>query len=349
MTYSTGSGSFTALMAAVLAHAVTDGWTTSAGVWPISKGNVGWVDWSTFTTTEADMTLGGDGVTKTQRYLRLGMGTSAAAATLDAATSAVQCANFAYTMSEWHIFSDPSVNDHIHVVFRFSNGPNSDCYGHFSIGEIQKAGLTYGSVNYITASWRRGYAVNGALGGTGGEDWNNLPRGGNIFAGAVGAGDTNAAAHLSFMTRATSAPHPNGTGGWPAYDTVVRNGASVWGKTGRMGENVQGPNFVGGGQFSIDYMGWAATQQPFSGAVTLMPIAFMLINGTGFSNRMLWLGVFPNVRKCSMEGFNPGDEVTYGSETWKLFPLLRSTPNTNLGQAFTVTSGRAGFAYKKVA
>ena len=40
MTISTGSGDYNALMTAIVTHAITDGWTTSGGTWPISKGNV---------------------------------------------------------------------------------------------------------------------------------------------------------------------------------------------------------------------------------------------------------------------------------------------------------------------
>lgn len=349
MTYSTGSGDYVAMMAAVLAHAVADGWTTSGGTWPISKGTMGWVDWTSFTQSEADVTIGTDGATKAQRFLRLGLGATAGAATTNAASSNVQCANLFYAMTEWHIFSQPALNNHIHVVFRFNNQANSDCYSHFSFGEVDKSGFGYGSVNYVTAGLRRGYAQTNGANFNSGVESNNLRYGQYQFGGAVGRNDSGGPNGTNFMIRSGSAPTPNGTGGWPAHDTVVADGANLWGKVGRVGADVLSPADVNSNPLSLDFMGWSATQQPFSGAVTLMPMPFCVLNGTGVSNRMRWLGVFPNVRKCSMEGFNPGDEVTYGSETWKLFPLLRSTPNALMGTASTVTSGRAGFAYKKVA
>lgn len=348
MTYSTGSGSYTAMMAAVLAHAVTDGWTTSAGNWPITKGNVGWIDWTSFTQVETDQTIGGDGSSKTQRFLRLGLGTTAGNATANAAASNIQCANFAYTMTEWHIFSEPALNNHIHVVFRFSNGPNSDCYGHFSLGEIDKSGFGYHSVNYVSASLRRGYALNTGSGAFNNNEWHLPARGAYPFSGAVGAQDSGTAG-LSIMVRSTSAPCPNGISGWPLHDTVVADGASVWGKVFRLNNANTLTTAFFGGLPGLDFPAWSVQQQVYSGGVTLMPIPFFLMNGTGVSNRMMWLGVFPNVRKCSMSGFNPGDEVTYGSETWKLFPLLRSTPENQFGLAGVVTSGRMGIAYKKVA
>ena len=88
MAYSTGAGDYTALMSAVLVHAIGDGWTEVNGVgtgWPISKGQIRGVDWSTYTAVEVDLTNGGDGVTKTQRWIRLGIGTSGADATANAA------------------------------------------------------------------------------------------------------------------------------------------------------------------------------------------------------------------------------------------------------------------------
>lgn len=59
MAYSTGSGDYVALMAAVLAHAVADGWVEAGGIgtgWPISSGIVNGVDWDSVTDTETDFT-----------------------------------------------------------------------------------------------------------------------------------------------------------------------------------------------------------------------------------------------------------------------------------------------------
>ena len=140
MAYSTGSGDYNALMAAVLVHALADGWIETGGLatgWPISKGQVRGIDWATYTAVENDMTLGGAGGSKTQRYMRIGMGTTGALATTDAATSTVIVPNMAYTFTNWWIFSDTTLCDYIHVVVKFNNGPMADCYGHFSFTRRQ--------------------------------------------------------------------------------------------------------------------------------------------------------------------------------------------------------------------
>lgn len=355
MAYSTGSGTYTDLMAAVLAHAVADGWVEAGGVgtgWPISKGNVRGINWTTTTATEADYTLNGDGLSKTQRYMKLGLGSTPAGATANAA-SGPACPNFAYTITQWWIFSDTSLNNHIHVVFRFSNGASSDVYSHFSFGEIDKGGLTYGSVAYVTCSDRRGYALDLGGGATSpdlnsGGSWNTLNRAGNSFAGQVGKVDNGTAA-LDWMVHSTSAPLPNGTGGWPAWDTIIRAGANAWAFCSpRVGSNYYLPNFNPDLALTLCSNAWAFQAQNFSGQISLTPIPFIAINGSAGTSRMRWLGVFPNVRLCSLSNVNAEDEFTFGGDTWKVFPLLRKTVTADLNVSRKVTSGLAGIAFKKV-
>jgi hypothetical protein len=351
MSYSTGSGDYTALMSAVLAHAVADGWVEAGGVgtgWPISKGNVRGVDYSTFTVIEDDQTAGGIGGSKTQRYMRLGIGASPASATTDAVSTTTICPNMAYTFSEWHIFSDPSVNDHIHVVYKFSNGPNVDCYGHFSFGEINKGGLTYGSIAYVTAWGGRGYAVSGAN-WAGASDWNSINRCKNAWSGNVGEGDDGTAL-MTFNINAANSPIPSGVSGWPVVDTNYYDGDSLWGKSFRISADINGDVDVSGwdSQPSLNWYASAAVPPAQTGAITMMSIPFILTNSTTSSGVLRWAGTFPNVRKTSMNGVSPGDEITFGAEIWKVFPLLRNTPNSELNLAYKVTSGRAAIAFKKV-
>ncbi len=354
MAYSTGSGTYTALMAAVLAHAIADGWTEIGGLgtgWPITKGNMRGVDFTTYTASENDVTAGGDGSPKTQRYMRLGIGTDGPTATTNAGATTTICPNFAYTFSAWHIFSEPALNDHIHVVVQFSNGPNADVFGHFSFGEIDKGGLTYNSIEYATCSGHRGYAVTSASGQTGSSDWNSMNETINSFSGNVGNADFNvgSGAAMSFIINATTAPTPNGTAGWPAWDTLIEDGDSMWGKVFRVSNGNTDPRDEATNPAKpIDWIGWTAFPPAASGTITMTAIPFLMINSTGISGRLTWCGVFPNVRKCSMEGLAPGDEIVYGAETWKVFPILRNTTNSILNTANTVTSGRCGIAFKKV-
>lgn len=355
MAYSTGSGDYVALMAAVLSHAISDGWTEANGVgsgWPIisPSGRIRGVDWSTYTAAEFDYTLGGSGTSKTQRWIRIGVGVSPANATANAQNSAAVVPNMAYNFSEWHIFSDLTVNEHIHVVVKFSNGVNSDVYGHFSFGEIDKGGLTYHSIAYATAADRRGYAQSTSGGSTtsdyfSGGNWNTLNRCGNAFSGQAANSDNGWSA-LCYIVHGLNAPIPNGTGGWPAWDTFINNGSYVWAAASRVDSTL--PSFSSDRDGHFGTIAWWPPVNPQTGYVNLAPIPFAMINGTSLTTRMRWLGVFPNVRFVGMNGINPGEEVTFGGETWKCFPLSRATDWSELNVTRRITSGYAGYAYKKV-
>ena len=355
MAYSTGSGDYVALMAAVLAHAIADGWTEAGGVgtgWPIisPSGRIRGIDWSSYTAVEADFTLGGDGASRTQRFLRLGIGSTPAEATTNTATGPI-CPNMAYTFTAWHIFSEPALNEHIHVVVQFSNGANADVYGHFSFGEVDKGGLTYHSVGYVTTADRRGYALDTGGGAsspdsTSGGNWNTLNRAGNMWAGNWGEQDDGWAS-LSYMIHSTNAPTPNGVGGWQAWDTQINSGTGLWAMITRQNDTAY-PSLDSDRDGHFGSMAWWPPVNAQTGYVNLAPIPCAAINGTAASSRLRWLGVFPNVRFGGMDGINPGNEITFGSDTWKCFPLNRATPWTELNVTRRVTSGYAGYAYKKV-
>lgn len=356
MTYSTGSGTYTALMAAVLAHAVTDGWTTSASNWPINKGVVRGVDWATFTATEVDRTLLG-GATRTTRYIRIAVGTSPANATANAtadATSA-QVANMDYTITAWHIFSDPTVSDHIHVVCNFSNGINADCWTQFSFGALDKHGMTHTGTAYATANPKRGWshsafspmsnAVDYALGPWGG--------GGSPFTGRAGytfSNQHNGRNALSWLVDPTVNPLPGA--GWPLAD-VLQNATQVINpiqpdfSAPSAGIN---PNNRVGLLYSFQYSAWAqqAIPQPYSGAVSMAPLPLLVLQNLTAASQIMYLGSFPNVRACGMEGYADATIITFGAEEWMIFPMLRQTPWAGCFITDIVSSGRSGYAFKKV-
>lgn len=353
MAYSTGSGDYTAVMTAVLAHALGDGWTESGGLgtgWPIeTPTNGSFFDWTSYTLSENDLTIGGGGGTKTQRYIRLGLGVSGANATSDAAATTTVVPNMAYTFSEYHIFSDPTISAYIHVVVKFSNGPNTDVYQNFSFGELDKGGLTYGCIAYATADFRRGYAPLASTGVTAG-DWNGFTNWAPGFTGIVGSPTYSSRANLSFLVHSTLAPAPNNASGWPAHDVVVSNGASVWSKSHDIGALVAGDNVhnTTGNFFSMTHFAWVSQAPSQTGTITMMPLQFYLINSTGFSGVLRYAGVFPGIRKTNVKDVTPGDEIAYALDTWKIFPMSRKTSWALSAVASTVSSGLAGYAIKKV-
>lgn len=361
MAFATGSGDYIALMSAVLAFAIADGWSTTGGNWPISKGNVRGVDWSTVIASETDFTALGGG-NRNNRIIRLATGTSPANATANAGLDTIASArlpNMDRTFTNWWIFSDSGLGkpDHVHVVVRFSNGPNPDCFSHFSFGEVDRHGMTHGPISYAATSPLRAYALNLASGISAG-DWNGgaYRRGLRPFTGQLDFSFTKSyyLNNLSFIC-STPSVFPTSPSGFPSIDTVFDSSRMMdtYGPASgsiNFYDRIASRTVVGGNpkNFSLSAFFPMALPQPYSGAIGLGPLPIIVLNGTVNSSNGVLIGSFPNVRICSMEGYNPGDEVTFGSDTWVLFPMLRKTPNSLVHSAGVVTSGSIGFAYKKV-
>lgn len=85
-------------------------------------------------------------------------------------------------------------------------------------------------------------------------------------------------------------------------------------------------------------------------------------DGNAFSNRSIlhripvrllrtggyWspIGSPPNVRFCDVRKFSDGQEITIGSDVWKIFPMLRRQFDTTT--AYYRQSNTYGYAFKKV-
>ena len=359
MAYSTGSGTYADLMAAVLAHAIADGWTTTGGNWPISKGKVRGVDWQTTTRSSNDYSTGVL-VPFTERIIRLAIGTSPANATANAAslTTSVLIACMNYSIVDWHIFSDSGVGkpNYIHVVARYSNGVFADIFNHFSFGEIDNGGMTHGGAVFVASHARRGYPALAAGSGTAtwqSYDWNcgDSPNWNMHFGGGGARGGTNrqtagAENNLLVILDPSPAATPP-TGGWlqsdvlgaysNVFDVLTRDSSGITSYTNLMTSG-----------YSVGMVSQPAVMQaqPYTGGVTMQSIPLILISGT---NSVMFLGIIPGVRVCTMQSYNPRDEITYASDTWKLMPLLRKTPPEQLLQSLIVSSAEVGYAYKKVA
>lgn len=353
MAYSTGSGDYLDLMDAVLTHAVADGWIEDGGVgtgWPISKGNVRGIDWVSTTEDVTDYTFG-NARALTKRIIRINLDTTPALATSNASLSESIIENCHWPISEWHIFSEPAVSDHINVAFRVSSGDYSDIWTHFSFGELDRRGLVNGHVAYTAAqramgfseaniSWLNFYPPND-------RSWMNLHEHRWMFQGAVGNRE-NEASGFQFLLDPTDLPVAIGAG-WPAGDTVYRQGASVWDFNGIKANTRdidQGNGVQNSQSFNGQFLRFGA--QPFSGNLSMAAMPIYAINGTGSENLLTWIGQAPNIRMASVKDYNAGDEVTYGGDTWVVFPVLRKTNMAELGITNTVASGPAAYAYKKV-
>jgi len=359
MAYSTGSGNYVALMAAVLAHAVADGWVEAGGIgtgWPISKGNVRGVDWTSFTASNTDYTNGG--VPHTTRWIRLAVGTSPANATTNAASSATSAhfPNMEYTIDTWHIFSDPSIGDHINVVVQFSNGVDAQVFGHFSFGELNKHGMTYGGLAYASAHPCRGFAADNNGDENFARDWQagiyaSIYR---HFTGRLGFSYTNQLTFNNFVyvSHPMNSPFPT-LPIWPSNDVIYDHSRllDVYGPSETSYEPQNGsPSYITNFSPKFSASALFAVSQPYSGGVSLMPIPVLISNTTSNSTTLRYINVgsAPNIRVCSLANLLAGDEVTYAGDTWQVFPFLCQKAMNTLGKNGIVSSGPHGLAYKKV-
>lgn len=353
MAYSTGSGAYTDLMAAVLAHAIADGWTTNGGNWPISKGRIRGVDWDTFTADYTDYTNSA-AVPHTARWIRIAIGSSHANATANLGDSAAHFPNMEYNIDQWHIFSDPaSGNDYIHVVYQFSNGVDQKVFGHFSFGEVDRHGMTHGGVAYASGHPCRGFNPTNTSQRNSATDANagNYARVQRIFTGRLGWSWSDYFVRNStcYMISPTDPVFPD-LPTWPQADILYDHARllDTYGPTSTSFAPNDGDWRSQNAKMNAQVM--YATSHPYSGGISLGPLPMLIANTTSQSSTLQFVtpGSFPNVRVCNLSSFLEGDEVTYGSDTWMLFPMLCKKPRSTLGEQYVVSSGEFGFAYKKV-
>ena len=94
---------------------------------------------------------------------------------------------------------------------------------------------------------------------------------------------------------------------------------------------------------------WTAAQaQPntFNGLPVLLPMPLFLERAAG--GIFAYVGDAPDVRQFNMRSNNPKDEITIGSDVWKVFPIGVKGSNVNVPSA-PYCSGNGGFAFKKSA
>ncbi len=89
-----------------------------------------------------------------------------------------------------------------------------------------------------------------------------------------------------------------------------------------------------------------ADDNNFSNRSILHPIGAMVNRVGGYYSR---IGSFPNIRFCSIRKYNPADEITIGSDIWKIFPMCRKW-NANLKTSwpdYEAHSDYFAYAFKK--
>lgn len=213
------------------------------------------------------------------------------------------------------LFSDELPSPHVHVVIEVSGG----VFRHISFGEITKIGTWTGGTYFDASRW--GDTASNAANGW--NSWNHalfdtgtnssVSSRGDMWVDVPDDGKSNA-----WATQLDSASHFYITG--------------LWGGIGNNGEGL--------GRMTTQFAN--RNVAPFSGQVTLGTIRADVRRTGGFYSPV---GVFPNARYLNIERFAPAQEITVGSDTWKVFPLVRKGTSPNNSESY---SGNHGFAFKKV-
>lgn len=374
MAYATGGSgaNITDLMDALRTFAVGQGWTvdkwdSTARLLFLSKGSCAvsmFGDTSVTATQWTGANGGGSSAVIPDHWLRIALNTSnnaglstfwghpGSVVTFAGDGEQITINGLTGPYVAWHFFADSSVGDHIHCVVQI----NAECFMHFSFGHVDKKGLTHSGVAYVTGqvnTWFRNVQTFNPS-NTNQSPYNRVQRQNIPFLrasdqGANGSHD-NA---MPLILRNTDA--------WPASWTAA--GVFVVGRDGvaphyRVNLNYSRgwshPNqFPSGGDFSgylLDQV-LIAEPTPYSNIVPMFPVPCIrsYYNSIDQSlNRLCYLGDFPNVRAMNMTNLTPGQEITLGADTWKVFPALRQTSWESEGVIDGASTGQYAVAYKKV-
>lgn len=91
-----------------------------------------------------------------------------------------------------------------------------------------------------------------------------------------------------------------------------------------------------------------ADDNAFSGR-TILHVIPVFVGRTGSALYFSPAGTVQDVRVCSIQKFEPEQEITIGSDVWKLFPLIAKRPMNTAQGVQPAASGNYGIAIKKVA
>jgi len=243
----------------------------------------------------------------------------------------------------YHFFSgnegagDPA---YIHVVIQTA----SDRYQHFSIGNLDKKGLSHAGVGYAVGANRYWYR------NTAGTDltsasmiFNDPTRHPTIFDGnntTTVIGSATAQHHIPDALPVS----------WSAG--VILGNYTLAGTAMSLplvNRSMRPANYgVGSSANALLSNVVVSAVSQWSGNAVLWPLPVIIINPA--TSQLCYVGDYPNVRMLNMEGMGPGQEITYGSETWKVFPSMtqRAWGLDRTAGFDGATSGQYALAYKKV-
>lgn len=219
----------------------------------------------------------------------------------------------------YHFFDDNSgTYPYLHVVVEY----DADFFRHFTMGQIEKFG-----------TWTGGEFAcgNTVADGSANEPYRRTkfhPFDGNCTSNSIGG-----------YLHVEGLPNQAGSGKWGVFgdyetsrgnDTAAVARAVIWGG-------------VRNGPITLD-----ANTFPISSAqafVPFQPITVTYCDTSTTPDHHYLLGFAPDMRSVNIDSYVPGEEITFGGDTWKIFPWVNKS--FDLGSGLE-QSGNAGVAYKKL-
>lgn len=238
-------------------------------------------------------------------------------------------------LGAWYLFSN-STGDYIHVAVQTT----SDRFSHFSFGLVDKGSMTHSGAAYVTGTNNVWWPDNQASDPSSGQLTYNKPVNhlapfmGNSVRGNIGRGST------LYIPNALPGDMPvcgcsfalSGQASCDPYSTLAMQNTPL----------LFPMNAPGG---LLDHV-ISASAPAWAGVTPMMGLPAIL--GKHDASKFCAVGLYPDVRLTNLDGVDPGQELTLGSDTWKVFPILRKAPWSDSGVAFKPSSGLYGIAYKKI-
>lgn len=251
---------------------------------------------------------------------------------------------------QWFLFSN-ATGDYIHCIMQ----DGSDTYNYFGFGNGDKGGLTHSGVAYVFADGGRyWYQESTSAAWTPGEQkqriYFNKPssNGGNFLTPDARRFSTTT--FQLYTENALPAGFVNNQAVAAVSNSYSRTAQRCLPLRTRFNFSVnlpsQYPNYdSGSGGNLLDNI--ITMEQP--GYTSFVPMLGMPLVFTNLAlTQYCAVGSMPDIRMINLTGLSPQQELSLGSDVWKVFPLMRQSGWQQSLMELAPSSGQYGIALKKI-
>lgn len=249
------------------------------------------------------------------------------------------------------LFADTVPTAHVHCVLETNT---AGVYYHFSFGMIEKldafTGGTYADGTFWTPSatssrvdYYSGAQTHALFGNDHVSNTSPTSTGGSFVCGGMRCdipADSRANTWAGFSSQSFNSTTAADTA-FPIHSGIAPSGLIAASTPGTNAQTAVGNQLTTLAQYSDD--------NAFSNRSVFHPIEFAVGRLGGYGSPV---GRPPNIRFCNISKFTDGQEITIGSDTWKVFPMTKRGPGGGSGTSanpYLRGSGFHGYAYLKTA